>query len=174
MKLSKNYTLINLNDIKQHLNIDVEFHDDNQLLSNYIKSATNDVENYIGYDVAYTYNEDYHYDFSASEIRIEETTANKTGITVTYDSTVLTGLTTQKYLNYLIVKLPDTITSTELKVNYYTGYQENIPDGILQAIKLRTGDYYDIHRSSYTNSSYKESKIWEYGLNGYKRISFNG
>ncbi len=169
-KTKSNYH-IELSEAKKHLRIDNDFIDDDDYLTSLIKSAVEICENYIEKDIAITDNLLKLNDYSGIDIIITEgNLIDITGITINEIPINITDCKIKQYRDYFIIELPE-YHNGELTVNFKTGYVD-LPNSIKSAILITLGDLYDVDRSNYTFSNYKNNAVSERLLNFYKAIYF--
>jgi Phage gp6-like head-tail connector protein len=164
---------VSVEEVKQHLRIDLDNNEDDDYLSNnIIKSATRKAENYIDKDIAYTTNTFTAYDFSASSITIPE--GNLISITdVSINGTLYTDYELQISKDRFILDWDYSIGGDDYTFvsHFITGYDpDDVPEEIKQAIMIYCGDLYDMERSSYTFSGIKKSDVAERCLMTHRAI----
>lgn len=164
---------VSLNEVKQHLRIDLTNNEDDAYITdNVIKAATRKAENFTDKDIAYTNNTYTVYDFSNSELRVDE--GNLISITdVSINGTLYTDYELEKFNDHFIISWDDTKGGDDytLVTHFITGYDsDDVPEEIKQAILIECGNLYDMERSSYTFTSVKKSDVFERLLMAHKAI----
>jgi len=169
---------VTLNEAKLHLRLDTstmtpDYYDEDTYLQNVIYAATEAAEQFIEKDIALTDNVAEYYDYSSDTITLDE--GNFIGVTsIVSDASVLSTVSeTRKYYNGTYIKLAASVTSDPLTINYQTGFDPSTnaaPYNIKQAILIKIASMYDIDRSDYTLSIFKEGKAFERLLMPYKLI----
>lgn len=167
MKISKqkNYNLITVDEVKQHLRIPLEDTSNDVYISTLIKAATRIAEEYIGDDIAETTTTIEDYDISDNNYVIHSPNAEI--LSISGDTTEILNHSVYNFYNYSRVYFPEYITVKKLKLVYKSGNIENNFD-IKHAILLKIGELYDVDRSNYTSNTMKETRAFESLLNPYR------
>ncbi len=163
---------IELKDAKKHLRLDEQFADDDEMVEDLTKAAVEISENYIEKDIAYTLSTMTLNDYAGSDVIITEgNLIEVTGITADTTTIEVSACTITKYDAHFIIKLPSyqDLTNKTLYVTFYSGYAADcLPNAIKSAVLITLGDLYDVDRSNYSFSSYKNNGVSERLLNFYK------
>lgn len=166
---------ISLSEAKRHLNISEADDSDDGYIMDCLYSAVNDIEGYIGKDIAYTKNEQILRDFTGSVIELEignfldvESIKSLDDPNVEYEVDYV-----KQYPNSIIIILKEEV-SDDLFITYYSGYNvdETIPFKMKRAILIRVGDFYDVERQSYTMGNYTNTNAAYKLVNSYKLTKF--
>jgi hypothetical protein len=173
---------LTLEEVKTHLHLESDYDDDDVYLTTLIKVAHQIAEKYIGFDIAYTYNQLKVFGFCGDNLVIK--TPNLSSISgISYLSNgEYIPVTDYKVLNKYgksVISFQTsftniyTITTDELLINFFTGYETDleIPLDIKQSLLIKVADLYDVQRSNYTTNNYKESRVFETILDFYKQIT---
>lgn len=158
---------------KKHLRLDDDFTDDDEYVNLLIGTATQVAEDYIEKDIAKTSNTLKLKDFYGSTIELNE--GNFLSVTSIGDAegNSYANYVVYVYDSYVVIKLESNISTTELTVEFETGYEKGTcPMPIRKAILVKVGDLYDIDRSSYVSTSIRNTGVFEALLNKYKAIRF--
>lgn len=169
---------VTLYEAKLHLRVDDDFTNDDGYIEGLIKAATQQAENYIGNDIAYTSNVTSYYDWSGDTVRVDEGNLIDVQYVISDTSVAQTISAIKSYYNYFEVLLSESVSSTTdytpLKIEYTTGYDENeCPEVIKQAILVKIANMYDVDREDATpkflNTNTSASNMM---LDAYKHIDF--
>ena len=165
----KLYYPVTLEDAMEHLN-ETDPSKENYI-SRLIKVATQEAENIIGMDIAYTKNTLTIDDFCGSSITILEGNfiaissikANDTSIG--YEKVIA-------HPHKFTLEFTDSLDVETLEIVFYTGYEENSSDSNLETIKqyimIKTDDLYSVERSSYSFNALNNSNKAESLLSSLK------
>ena len=163
---------ISLKEAKRHLKV-INFNDDDDYITQLISAATQQCENYIGKDIAKTRNVVEIDDFCSDNFRVNEGNFLEVETVITDASTLKNVENTTAYYNYFTTELTESISSDPLTITFTTGYEDDeCPEIIKQAILVKIADMYDVERTSYEYSGYKDNRIFERMLEPYKQILF--
>jgi len=175
IKKEKDYSLVTLYDIKNHLNVDFDFTDDDVLISGYIESAVSLAEDYTGIDIAITDNELTYVEFDGDSLKIEECPfVEIESISYIDSNNNVVTLTTDDYkikiqrISFMVL-FESNIKTDELIVKFRTGYNcDTVPRSIKAAILIKTNDLYDMERTSHTvGVNFRSTEAFERSLNGH-------
>jgi len=179
-KLSKNYNLISLNEVKESLAIDAGDNAYDSQIRRYIKSSCNEAEHLIGQDIALTYNEliesSYICPFSFSCYEIGQGNITVSAITLTTidaegneSVSTLSGSTyfVEANQNFTRIRFKNWITGNVLKIYFTSGYATAIPEPLKQAISVRVATYLDAERSEYVQNGMIRNKAFNRLLSPY-------
>jgi hypothetical protein len=158
--------LLTLDEAKTHLNIDSSDTSSDDYISDLIKVSVEYCENYINSDIALTKNQMTIYDFRGDRLRIDEgnliTISGLTGTTVNYDLF-------DNIIDFTLY-FEDYIQETDLSLEYYSGFaKSDCPTPILQSIKIKLADLFDIERNNYVSPSYRTNDVISFLLGYYKK-----
>lgn len=176
---AKTYHVL-LADVKAHLNIETSFTDDDDLITQIIKDATGQAEDYIDSDIASTAKTVSVYDFSGMWVRLTPTPVQSID-TITYKDdagdfqTITIADCSIRYgIQDTLIELDQHYTTDELKFTMTTGFASAAltPTGINRAILMRCADLYDVQRGSMVSSAFKDSKAFEMALQAHKKINY--
>lgn len=164
---------VSLNEVKQHLRIDLNNNEDDDYISKIIiPAATRKAENFIARDIALTTTVYTVYNFYDNTLTIPEgglnsITSIKDGNDNLYSYSYL-----EKYDDRFYIELSSHISADTLILTYITGYNDAdlVPEEIKFAILIECGNLFDVERSSYTQSSIKKSDVFERLLMFHKNI----
>ncbi|MFW5890586.1 MAG: head-tail connector protein [bacterium] len=152
-KINKQYTEIQLDDLKKQLNIDLDYNNEDSYLESLIEAAIDFCENLAGFDIVSTDNELLVKDFNSNSINIYE--QNFSGITsITLNSEEITSYTIEEYYTKFKIEFTDSMIG-DLKINFKTG---DLKARYKQAILIKASDLYDV-RQSYTSLNHNENII---------------
>ena len=169
---------ITLAEAKKHLNIEIGFTDDDDYITQLIKEATSNAENYIDSDIALTSNVYTEYDFGGSLIVVDVSPLiTVSAISYLDDDENATAITPgdqiiQKGLQKFNIILDDAISTIELTITFTSGYASNWPEAIKRAILLQIGDWFDVQRGSLISKAFNDSDAFYRTLNFYKKHSY--
>jgi len=170
---TKTFYPVSLVEAKRHLRVDEDFHIDDAYIQGIVYAATQKAEEYIGKDIALTTNVLELYDFIGNDIVLDEANFDSVSSIVTDTSVAVSTSEVRKYYNHTYIELATDVDSDPLTLTYITGYRElECPAIIKQAILMKVGDLYDIDRTSYTLSVFREGKAFERLLDSFKIILF--
>ena len=163
-----------LSDAKAQLNIEKDFKDDDDVITQMVKDATSDAENYMEHDVAKTTNVYEASDFYSNVITLLDTPfislESISYLDAAGDSQSITvaDCTIKKALQKTLIVLPDEgILDTDLlTVNFTTGHltASTVKPNVHRAIMMRMSDYYDVNRGSMVSGAFKDSGAFERAL----------
>lgn len=155
-KVKEDY-LITLSEAKPHMNVDIDYADDDALIMSQISIAVESAEDFCGRDIALTKNTFNGYEFCDDEITFQEASfrnmesieyKDSEGETVTLSESDYTVMVKRTYFT---IKFKESIDTDLLTVKFYTGYEaEDLPKTIKGAVLIKTNDLYDMERTSYT------------------------
>lgn len=175
MKVVKTKSLypVSLDEVKQHLRIDLNNNeDDDYIEKSIIKAATRKAENFIGKDIALTSSVYTTWDFVGQYLTIAEGNFVSLNEIITDSSTLITNYEVESdnhafQIDFLTSQLQDPLT-----LKYTTGYSDtdDVPEEIKQAILVECGNMFDMERSSYTSNSVKKNDVFERLLMAHKII----
>lgn len=153
-KTNKQYTEIQLSELKQQLNIDSDYTDEDSYLESLIDASVDFCENLAGFDIVSTDNELLVNDFNSNSINIYE--QNFSGITsITLNSETINDYTIEEYHTKFKIEFTDSMIG-DLKINFKTG---DLKARYKQAILIKASDLYDAERQSYTSLNHNENII---------------
>lgn len=158
---------------KKHLRLDDDFTDDDEYVNLLVETATQVAEDYIEKDIAKTSNILKLKDFYGGTIELNEGNLLTIDSIEDADGNTYSNYIVYVYDSYVIVELEGYVSTTELTVEYTTGYEKGTcPMPIRKAILIKVGDLYDIDRSSYVSSGIRNTGVFEALLNKYRAIRF--
>jgi len=173
---------ISLSEAKKHLNIESDFTDDDAYITQLIKEATSNAENYIDGDIALTSNVYTEYDFGGSVITITVSPLisvsaisylDDNDSPVAIDPDDLDVARVQKGLQKFKIILESVISTNELTVTFTSGYAANgAPEALKRAVLLQIGDWFDVERGSLVSKSFNNTDAFYRTLNFYKKSSY--
>ena len=168
-KTKLNYP-ITVEEAKRHARLDMSYDDDNDIIETNIKVATQFCENIVNFDIAKTQNVYIEYEFSSDFIRLKVPNIRRdSSINIQNDSSTYFSIKqTESFYNCLDIELVDTVIADPIYVTFTTGYDEDCPEIIKQAILLKTCDLYDTERNSWHSTAIRDDKTFETMLNYYK------
>lgn len=173
---------VSLSEAKKHLNIESDFTDDDSYITQLIKEATSNAENYIDGDIALTSNVYTEYDFGGSVITITVAPLiavsaisylddNNDAVAIDPDDKDVARV--QKGLQKFKIILESVITTEELTVTFTSGYAANgAPEALKRAVLLQIGDWFDVERGSLVSKSFNNTDAFYRTLNFYKKSSY--
>lgn len=163
---------VSLNEVKQHLRIDLTNNEDDNYITNFIiKSATQKAENFIDKDIAYTTNVYTINDFNGSYLKVLEGNLISLDHIISDSSTLLTYETLYTNEDNFEIDFGSTVDSEPLILQFTSGYDpDDCPEPIKQAILIECGNLFDMERSSYSLSNIKKSDVFERMLMSYKTV----
>lgn len=140
-------------DLKDQLNIDSDFTDDDALIDKKIKAAFLDAEKVTGRDILVTVNELEIEEFSGTELTIDECPYHSIDTITVFDSEdvetvidVATLKVRRRKISFKII-FPENVDAYRLVIVFKTGY-EILPENVTEAIAIKVNDLYDIERTS--------------------------
>ena len=175
---------VTLSEAKKHLNIETSFTDDDDYITQLIKEATSNAENYIDGDIALTSNVYTLYDFGGSVITIDSSPLisvsaisylDDDGNAQAIDPDDTDVARIQKGWQKFIIRLESAISTTdELTVTFTSGYTtaSDCPEALKRAVLLQIGDWFDVQRGSLTSKAFNDSDAFYRTLNFYKKSSY--
>ena len=156
----KDYTVIDLDDIKKQLNFDLDYYDEDDYLDKLKQVAVDYCESYLGLDIVPTDNTLTIDDFKGDKLKVdagilqEITSIKLNGEEITDFSTKI------KYYSFIIEFKEQ--KEGQLDIAFKTG-SDKIRPKYKQAILVKTSDLYDSERQSY-NYNLKKNEIIKYLL----------
>jgi len=175
---------VTLAEAKKHLNIENSFTDDDSYITQLIKEATSNAENYIDGDIAFTSNVYTLFDFGGSIITIDSSPLilvsafsylDSDNNATPLDPTDLDIMRIQEGHQKFIIRLENHISTTnELTVTFTSGYTTaaDCPEALKRAVLLQIGDWYDVQRGSLISKAFNDSDAFYRTLNYYKKSSY--
>ena len=175
---------VSLSEAKKHLNIETDFTDDDSYITQLIKEATSNAENYIDGDIALTSNVYTEYDFGGSVVTINVApfiAIRDTGFSYLDDNNDSVVLNVndlavariQKGIQKFKIILESVISTEELTVTFTSGYAaNNAPEALKRAVLLQIGDWFDVERGSLVSKSFNNTDAFYRTLNFYKKSSY--
>ena len=175
---------VSLSEAKKHLNIESDFTDDDSYITQLIKEATSNAENYIDGDIALTSSVYTVYDFGGSVvtvgvapfISIEDDgfsylDDDNNAVVLNVNNKAIARI--QKGLQKFKIILESVISTEELTITFASGYAANgAPEAIKRAILLQIGDWFDVERGSLVSKSFNNTDAFYRTLNFYKKSSY--
>lgn len=162
LQKTKDYSSIDLQAVKTHLQIvsgDTSYDTE---LEHLIKAAVNIAENYIGQSIVPTTTlltdnciHGIYYTVPEPDIIISGITAT----TEAGETKVITGFKQFKYASYTLLEFKNSLNAEVLEIEYKSGYQE-IPADILAALFIKIGELFDGDRSGLIPTNVRESKTF--------------
>jgi uncharacterized phiE125 gp8 family phage protein len=169
-----------LADVKAHLNIEASFTADDDLITQIIKDATGEAEDFIDGDIASTTTTVICYDFNHQWVSLDPTPVQSI-TSISYmdsagDFQVITesDTTVQFGVQRTLIDLGSYYDTDQLKAIMVTGYANaaSMPTAINRAILMRCADLYDVQRGSTMSSAFKETRAFEMALQVHKKINY--
>ena len=169
-----------LADVKAHLNIETGFTTDDDLITQIIKDATGEAEDYIDGDIASTTTTVICYDFNHGWVTLDSTPVQSiTSIEYMdgngdFQTITVADCTIRFGVQKTIIELDQYYDTDQLKVVMVTGYANAaaMPTAINRAILMRCADLYDVQRGSTMSGAFKETRAFEMALSAHKKTSY--
>jgi hypothetical protein len=160
---------VSLADARKHLRLDDDFTDDDEEINLLIEVATQLAEDYLNKDIALTTNTLKLYDFLSDTIEVNESNLievvsvkDEYGNSYTWDKFYV-------WDSHFEIELDSTPSGDPLTVVFTTGFESGkCPKPIIQAIKVKIWDLYDIGRSSHLSQGVTDTKLFERLLDSYQ------
>lgn len=173
--ITKTKTLypVSLDEVKQHLRIDLSnTEDDDYISKSIIKSATRKAENFIGKDIALTTVEYKVYDFCGDSLFIPEGNLISLNYVISDASVAQSVSDVRAFDDRFYFELSTSLESDPIVVQFTTGYTDtdDVPEEIKQAIMIECGNLFDVERSSYVSGSMRKTDAFERLLMSHKII----
>jgi uncharacterized phiE125 gp8 family phage protein len=173
---TKSGEVVDLSDMKDHLNVDSDYYDDDTIIQQKINQAISYVEDYIGQDVLYTLNSKEYFEFKGDFLSISEAPYISTvSITVGEgddEEELVEGddFSVQTKRTEFIIRFNDKVDTPKLTVSFYTGFaQDDVPLALKSAIMIVANDLYDMYRTSTTvGVSYNTNNAANNLMNNYR------
>lgn len=161
--------------VKNHLNVEDDFKNDDVYILSLIKAATGKAENYTGTDIALTANRKKYLKFEGDSLKVRETPLKSfTSIHVVDESGNTVELSPSSYSiiekdTSFTVCFGGKVSYDEMELEFTTGYDaDDCPFEITQAVCVKVADLYDIGRNSLTvGANYRDNEIFESLLNAH-------
>lgn len=173
--ISKTRTVyhVDLEEAKNHLRVDADFLDDDELINEMIEAAHEIAENFIEKQIALTTCVMTLNDFSGSVISVPEGNFISLTSVVDGDSIEYTKDFINIYDDHFDIHLDESINVDQVIVTFEAGFEEDsCPAAIKTAIKIKVADLYDTERGSYT-LALQNNKTFEVILVNYKPFRMN-
>jgi hypothetical protein len=160
-KSNKDYANITLDLLKQQLNFDSDYTDEDNYLTQLTKASVDYCESALGFDIVPTDNSLKIEDFGRDYITVDE--GNLSQITaITIDGEPVTEYKVEKkYYSFKITF--EVYLSGDLEITFKTGYTTEIKSKHLQAVLIKASDLYDSERQSY-NYNINKNEVLKYLL----------
>ena len=153
-KTNKQYSEIQLSELKQQLNIDADYTAEDTFLTSLIEASVEYCENLAGFDIVSTDNELLVKDFNSNSINVYE--ANFSAITsITLNSETINDYEVEEFYSKFKIEFTDSM-SGDLLINFQTS---DLKARYKQAILIKASNLYDVERQSYTSLSHNDNVL---------------
>jgi hypothetical protein len=161
--------------VKNHLNVEDDFTEDDAYILSLIKAATNFAEDYTGIDIALTENVKDFYNYEVLCLTINEAPFRSVvAVRVVVDGVESllvenTDFTVKIDAISFTIMFNEAIVTEKISVVFYTGYEcLSVPPVVAQAITVKVNDLYDIERTSNTvGVNYRSTMAFQNLLGGH-------
>lgn len=161
--------------VKNHLNVEDDFTEDDAYILSLIKAATNFAEDYTGIDISLTENVKDFFNYECNCLKIDEAPFRSVAaIRTTTDgveSSLIEGTDFEVKIGAIsfTIMFTDTMKADKMTVVFYTGYEcSSVPPVVAQAITVKVNDLYDIERTSNTvGVNYRSTMAFQNLLGGH-------
>ena len=167
-------------DAKIHLNINSGFTADDNYITDLIKRATTEAENYLDRDIAATSAVLEIYDFDGTGVILHDVPFRAL-TTITYldsadaeQSVTTADVEIRKWSMKTGLVLPDSLDTDLLTVTYTSGHAaaSTVPHNWRSAILQKISDLYDVNRGSMISKAFVDSKAFERALEYDRKVNY--